>query len=106
MIPRSFLQAGTVVLFGNGIAALVGIAALRLYTELAPAEVFGSANLLLGVLGLGSSVFVMPIVNTQIRYQTEAAKEGYGDRFPVKLCEPSLPPLCCLEVPSFRKGIK
>lgn len=81
MISRSFLTTGAVVVVANVIVALVGVASLRLYTELAPSQVFGAANLLLGVAGLGSSIFVMPIINTQIRYQTEAARAGQADDF-------------------------
>ena len=41
MLSFSFLRVGTVVVVGNGLVALIGVLALRLYTELAPAEVFG-----------------------------------------------------------------
>jgi O-antigen/teichoic acid export membrane protein len=98
MISRSFLKTGIVVIVGNGIAALVGLAALRLYTELAPAKVFGSANLLLGVLGLGSSVLIQPIINTQLRYQTDAEKAGYGDQFAAEVLRSALAAACVLAV--------
>ena len=35
---------------GNGLAAALGVVALRLYTELAPPDVYGMASLILGSL--------------------------------------------------------
>jgi O-antigen/teichoic acid export membrane protein len=81
MISRSFLKTGSIVILGNGAVALIGIAALRIYTELAPAEVFGAANLVLGALALGAQLFLQPIASTQLRYHTEAAQAGEGDSF-------------------------
>jgi O-antigen/teichoic acid export membrane protein len=81
MLSRSFLRTGTAVAVGNGVIALVGVLALRIYTELAPAEVFGAANLALTAMGLAFQLFIHPIVATQLRYQTEATQAGHGDRF-------------------------
>jgi O-antigen/teichoic acid export membrane protein len=79
MISRGFIQTSAIVGLGNGLTALIGIAALRIYTELAPANVFGAANLVLGALGLGLQILVQPINATQLRYHT--AQQGQADRF-------------------------
>ena len=81
---RSFLRTGTTVVLGTLLNALIGIAALRVYTHLAPAQVFGGANLILGILGLGFQLFVQPVVSTQLRYHTEARRAGHGDSFTVQ----------------------
>ena len=79
MISRSFLQTAAVVAVGNGAVALLGIVALRVYTELAPADVYGAANLILAALALGFQLLVHPVVATQLRYHTEAAQAGGGE---------------------------
>ncbi len=61
--------------------AVIGMGALRLYTELAPKGVFGEANLLLTSLTLGTQLFVAPFTNTQLRYHTEAQARGNQDEF-------------------------
>lgn len=71
------------MLLGNVLVAFIGIVALRVYTELAPADVFGQANLVLGALALGTQVLIQPINATQIRYHTEAVQAGQGDSFTV-----------------------
>ena len=78
---RSVLRSSALVLGGYVAVAVVGMLALRLYTELAPAEVFGQANLLLTALTLGLQIFVAPVTNTQLRYHTEAAAEGKANAF-------------------------
>jgi O-antigen/teichoic acid export membrane protein len=81
MLSLSFLRVGTVVVVGNGLVALIGVLALRVYTELAPAEVFGAANLVLTALGLAFQLLIHPIIATQLRYHTGAVQVGDGDRF-------------------------
>lgn len=86
MIPRlpisgAFTRLVAAVLLGNGLTAILGIVALRLYTELAPPEIYGMANLVLGSLALASQCVVQPVTATQIRYHTEAADQGRGDDF-------------------------
>ena len=67
------------------LTALIGIVALRAYTHFASAEVFGAANLILGVLGLGFQALVQPVVSTQLRYHAEAQRAGRGDGFTVQI---------------------
>jgi O-antigen/teichoic acid export membrane protein len=81
MLSFSFLRVGTAVVVGNGLVALIGVLALRVYTELAPAEVFGAANLVLTALGLAFQLVIHPIIATQLRYHTGAMQAGDGDRF-------------------------
>ena len=78
---RSVLRSSALVVGGYVAVAVVGMLALRLYTELAPAEIFGQANLLLTLLTLGLQIFVAPVTNTQLRYHTEAAASGKANAF-------------------------
>ncbi len=78
---RSAIRSGVLVVGGYVVVAAVGMVALRLYTELAPAAIFGKANLLLTMLPLGLQLFVAPFTNTQLRYHTEAQAHGTADAF-------------------------
>jgi O-antigen/teichoic acid export membrane protein len=78
---RSALSQAAVVFMGYGLIALLGMGALRLYTELAPKSVFGQSNLVVTLLTLGIQLFVAPFTNTQLRYYTEAQARGDGDAF-------------------------
>jgi O-antigen/teichoic acid export membrane protein len=75
------LRAGAGIIVGHVAVALTGIAALRLFTELAPKEVFGEANLVVSVLAIGVQLFVSPLTATQLRYHTDAERRGEGDTF-------------------------
>lgn len=66
---------------GNGLAAALGVVALRLYTELAPPDVYGMASLILGSLTLASQCVIQPIAATQIRYHTQAVSENRAESF-------------------------
>jgi O-antigen/teichoic acid export membrane protein len=72
--------AGVVTLVGYVATALIGIAGIRIFTELASPRVFGGANLILTMTTLATTLFVAPITNTQIRYHTEAGEDG-AERF-------------------------
>ena len=61
--------------FGQVTLASAGLVGIRIFTELAPPYVFGTANLLIAILGLGISVAVGPITNTQLRYHSRFAAE-------------------------------
>ncbi len=87
MISRSNLRTGAAVMVGNGLIAVLGVGALRLYTELAPASLFGTANLALGALALGIQIFVLPVSSTQLRYHTEALRAGRGDAFTAQMMQ-------------------
>ena len=78
---RSLLGQGGVILMGYIAIALLGMGALRLYTELAPKAVFGESNLLLTALTLGTQIFVAPFTNTQLRYHTAAQAAGKAGAF-------------------------
>jgi FkbM family methyltransferase len=85
MIRRSFLRTGAYVVGGNALIALIGVGALRLYTEMAPAKLYGAANLCLGALSLGIMVFVQPVTSTQLRYHTEMTRVGRGAEFTAQM---------------------
>jgi len=78
---RAAMGQSAAVFLGYGATALVGMGSLRLYTELAPRNVFGESNLLLAMLTLGIQLFVAPFTNTQLRYHTEAQAQGAADAF-------------------------
>lgn len=80
-ISDTFARLAGAVVLGNGLSALLGIAALRLYTELAPPEIYGMANLILGSLTLASQCIIQPVAATQIRYHTQAVGEGRAEAF-------------------------
>lgn len=67
-----------VVAAGKLVAALAGIAGIRLFTELAPPEVFGEANLILGAVTLGLAVLAMPINEAHIRLYPDHRRAGSG----------------------------
>jgi O-antigen/teichoic acid export membrane protein len=59
-----------VTVLGYGVTSLIGLVALRAFTELAPPEVFGTANLALSASTLAATLFIAPITNTQLRFHT------------------------------------
>lgn len=79
-ISAAFAPAAAVFL-GNGMSALLGVVALRLYTELAPPDVYGTANLIIGTLTLAIQCVIQPVSATQIRYHTLAVADGHADAF-------------------------
>ena len=80
LLPAVF-RTGGLLMAGHIAIALVGVAALRLYTELAPTDVFGEANLILGALTLGLQVFIAPFTAAQLRFHTEADARSAGNAF-------------------------
>jgi O-antigen/teichoic acid export membrane protein len=81
MTAKSALRTGGMVLAGHLAVAVLGVAALRIYTELAPPGVFGEANLLLSALALGMQIAIAPFTATQLRFHTQAQARGEADRF-------------------------
>lgn len=69
------------LLAGQVFVALVGVGAMRLYTELAPPQVFGESNLVLTMLGLAMQLFVAPFTASQLRYHSEAQIRNEGGLF-------------------------
>lgn len=66
---------------GYLLVAAIGVASIRLFTELAPPAVFGEANLLLAVLTLALTTVSAPYTNTQLRFHSTAQARGNGDGF-------------------------
>jgi O-antigen/teichoic acid export membrane protein len=81
MTAKTALRTGALVLAGHVAVAVVGVGALRLYTELAPPRVFGEANLLLSALGLGMQVVIAPFTASQLRFHTQAQARGEAVQF-------------------------
>jgi len=84
-LGQRVVREGLWIACGHAVVALAGIASIRLYTELAPQSVFGGANLLLGVVLLGSHVFVAPITQTQLRFHTAYANTGEADSYTLSI---------------------
>jgi O-antigen/teichoic acid export membrane protein len=72
---------GFYMLGAYGVVGLVGVASIRLLTELAPTNVFGEANLVLTLLGLAITMACQPFTNTQLRYHVLAADQRRGEAF-------------------------
>jgi O-antigen/teichoic acid export membrane protein len=75
------LRLGAVVVAAQLAVAVVGIVALRVYTNLVSPSVFGATNLVLSALGLGMQLFVAGFTAAQLRFYSEAAARGAGDNF-------------------------
>lgn len=61
---------------GQGSVAIIGLGSVRVFTELAPPEVFGTANLLITMLMLLANIGVNPVTNTQALYHARHAASG------------------------------
>lgn len=69
------------LLTGHAISLLAGLISIRLFTELAPQTVYGSANLILGMLTLGMQSLLGPITQTQVRYHSQYKLSGAADAY-------------------------
>jgi O-antigen/teichoic acid export membrane protein len=78
---RSQIRPVSAIFFGHICIALIGIASLRLITELAPLHVFGEANLIVTALLLGQQIVIAPLYNTILRYQTESSDASIANEF-------------------------
>ncbi len=74
-------REGAVVAAGQLAVAVAGLVGIRLLTELAPREVFGEANLLLGVVQLGRLILVAPFISAQVRFHPEYVIRGQARWF-------------------------
>jgi O-antigen/teichoic acid export membrane protein len=81
MNARHLVRTGALIVVGQVAVASLGITALRLYTNLAPPDVFGESNLILSALALGLQVFVAGFTAAQLRYYSEAEARRAGDEF-------------------------
>lgn len=72
MSTHALLRVGTLLVAAQILVGVIGVGSLRLLTELAPAAVFGEANLVLTALTLGLQLFVAPFTAVQLRYLTHA----------------------------------
>ena len=76
-----FLRDGVWIMGAYGVTIISGLVSVRLFTELAMPSVFGGANLLLGVLTLGTQTLLAPITQTQLRYHSAHRDEGNADAY-------------------------
>lgn len=67
---------GIWVFVGQFFGAVGGIIGIRILTELTPQDIWGQANLLLGLLIIGRNIFVGPFQNAQFRFHAEYAAIG------------------------------
>jgi O-antigen/teichoic acid export membrane protein len=79
--PGAWLADGGWVLGAYLAVAVIGLASIRLFTELASPAVFGEANLLLSLLILALTTVSTPFTNTQLRFHSAAVAAGRGDGF-------------------------
>ena len=75
------LREGAWITVGHAITILAGLLSVRIFTELAPQDVFGGANLLIGIMVVSMHCLVAPVTQTQIRYQAEYSARGLGDDY-------------------------
>lgn len=80
MTGRLF-RLGTLIVTAQVVSAVLGILALRLYTDLVTPAVFGEFNLVASALGLGLQLFVAGFTASQLRFYSEAEARGAGDQF-------------------------
>jgi O-antigen/teichoic acid export membrane protein len=78
---KRILRDGLWIGAGHATTVLAGIISIRIFTELAPASVFGGANLMLGMLSLGMSAALAPLAQTQIRYFMTHEQSGNGANY-------------------------
>jgi O-antigen/teichoic acid export membrane protein len=75
------LRLGTLIVTAQVLTAVLGILALRLFTDLVTPAVFGEFNLVASALGLGLQLFVAGFTASQLRFYSEAEARGAGDQF-------------------------
>lgn len=73
------------VMAGYAVVTVAGLIGIRVLTELAPAHVFGEANLWLGVVALWGSIFLTPFTSTQVKYHTEYRENGMAAAFTARI---------------------
>lgn len=78
---KRLMRDGLWLMIAYGVSALAGLGSVRLFTELASHEVFGAANLILGILTLAMHVVVAPITQTQLRYHSSYLESGSAEQY-------------------------
>ncbi|MEM7749667.1 MAG: hypothetical protein AAF346_15545, partial [Pseudomonadota bacterium] len=66
---------------GHIATILFGLIGVRLFTELAPLDVFGGASLLTGAMLFIVSGLIAPVTQCHVRYQAEYTQQGQGDSY-------------------------
>lgn len=82
---KHLIKEGGWVFIGQVSTALIGLIGLRIFTEIAPADILGSATLLLGALSLLKNLMIAPIGNTQLRFHSEYLNKGYAKWFDINI---------------------
>jgi O-antigen/teichoic acid export membrane protein len=78
---RQLVRTGALIVSAQATVAVIGIVALRVYTELVSPAVFGESNLVLSALGLGLQLFVAGFTAALLRFYSESATREAGDEF-------------------------
>jgi O-antigen/teichoic acid export membrane protein len=63
-------------LFGNIVGIVVGLATIRIITRIVPAEDYGNASLILGVIGLLGNIFIVPLMSAHLRVYFDYLERG------------------------------
>ena len=77
--PRIFSEASW-ALFGQICSAVGMLAGVRLVTEYVQTDLYGTLNLLAGLVALGKNTFQAPLLQAQLRFYGDAA---VADRVPL-----------------------
>ncbi len=75
------VKGGLWVLASSLTTAVVGLVSIRVFTELVAKDIFGEASLFLGLLVLGTNVFISPFTSAQIRFHSEYVLAGKSQWF-------------------------
>jgi len=81
MNARTFVRTGALIVTAQVAVALLGVLALRLYTNLVTPAVFGESNLVLSALGLGLQLFVAGFTAAMLRFYSASETNGTADEF-------------------------
>ena len=73
---RLLLREGAMIAVGHGATIVARLVGLRLVTGVVGPGVFGEANLLVGLVTLGTTLFCAPVLQAVLRYFAEARDLG------------------------------
>lgn len=81
MDARTLVRTGALIVASQVVVALLGVLALRLYTDLVTPAVFGESNLVLSALGLGLQLFVAGFTAAMLRFYSDSESKGTAEEF-------------------------
>lgn len=80
LLRSAALRQLLTVALGQGVAALLGMMSLRVFTELAPPAVFGEASLIMGLLAFGVTLCLGPTTEAMMRLYPGHRRDGTGPK--------------------------